>query len=641
MTGIDDRSGQNSGRDPGENRDSPAEQLGQALRSLIKDSGKSYSQLAPEVPCGRSTIADAVSCDPQRVPSPKIIEGICRACGADQPTTTRMLALREAIKTKEQTATGLSLSALSSEDLFPSDPVGGDPPIPPEPPAADSLPPSSPAAPASPGPSARAGWKWWLVVTCVVVLVATGVATGVIAWREWSDGCGVFSGMWLNDNADGECVGITDGGYLFNNPSTATNNNDRTIIERINDIERRIETENNAAASSGQYVKVVFLAPLTASHDKNTLSVTTLGEIWRSLEGSYTALYRANHSSSFGDLNIKIQLLLANQGSQQNSDPDFLNLILKASEPSHPVVAVIGLGSSLPSLKTAAEYLADHGIPMVSAVASADNLTPLPLLWSVSPSNTEYVNRIRSFLQTNEEKDTLKSGIIVYDLNPDYYTQTLAQDYHSDDLKPYVKFPDQGFRGATQRGPAQPDVFVPIVTNLCNAANDPRNPLNMVFYAGRSVDLKAFSEALATRTCKNQALTVLTATSAFPSVLESVQQVIQGSNVKVVVATSADPAASGYPDFLKAYQTLGFKEEDIDGYTIEHHDALATAAKAIRLAAQGRPTQLPTAQDVTVQLGNLNLSYAVPGASGTLSFQPQGGRATRPPGQSIPIKQIR
>ncbi len=162
----------------------------------------------------------------------------------------------------------------------------------------------------------------------------------------------------------------------------------------------------------------------------------------------------------------------------------------------------------------------------------------------------------------------------------------------------------------------------------------------MVFYAGRSVDLKAFAEALAARTCKNQALTVLVATSAFHSVLESVQQVIQGINVKVVVATSADPAASGYPDFLKAYQTLGFKEEDIDGYTIEHHDALATAAKAIRVAAQGRPTQLPTAQDVTVQLGNLNLSYAVPGASGTLSFQPQGGRATRPPGQSIPIKQV-
>jgi hypothetical protein len=139
---------------------------------------------------------------------------------------------------------------------------------------------------------------------------------------------------------------------------------------------------------------------LTVSHDKDTLSATPLKEILRSMEGSYTALYRVNHSSSFGDSAVKIQLLLANQGSQQNATPDFLNLILKASELSHPVVAVIGLGSSVPTIKTAVEYLTERGIPLVSAVASADNLTSLRWLWSVSPSNKEYVDRIYSFLET-------------------------------------------------------------------------------------------------------------------------------------------------------------------------------------------------------------------------------------------------
>jgi ABC-type branched-subunit amino acid transport system substrate-binding protein len=635
MTGVDDRSGQNPGLSPGEDRDSPAEQLGQALRVLIKDSGKSYSQLAPEVPCGRSTIADAVSCDPQRAPSPKIIEGLCRACGADESTTTRVLAMRDAIKPKGLASADPLLSGRSSEDPSPPDPAGGDPPIPPDPPSADPL--HGAAAAASPGPSSPARWKWLLVVACVVVLVAAGVL--VAQW--WSGGCGLFSGMWLNDKADGECIGITDGGYLFSDPSTATNNDDRHIIEKINDIQKRIEIENNAAATADRYVKVVLLAPLTVSHDKGTLSATPLKEILNSLEGSYTALYRANHSSAFGDPAVKIQLLLANQGSRQNADPDFLDLISKASQPTHPVAAVIGLGSSVPNTKTAVEYLAKEGMPLVSAVASADNLTDLHLLWSVSPSNKEYVNRIHAFLTTKEEKDSLKSGIIVYDLNFDYYTQTLTQEYHGDYLKPYVKFLDQGFRGATQRGSAQPDVFFSVVANLCNAANDPQNPLDMVFYAGRSPDLKAFSEALKTRICQNRPLTILTATSGFPSVLDSVQQVLQGSNVRVVVATSADTSSPGYPDFLKAYQASGFKEEDLDGYTIEHHDALATAAQAIRLAAQGKPTQPPTPEDVAVQLGNLNLSYAVRGASGTLSFQPQGGRAHRPPDQSLlPIKQI-
>lgn len=623
MTGID-RFGQNFGHSPSGDPDWSAKQLGQALRDLINKAGKSYSQLAPEVPCGKSTIADAVSGDPNRAPSQKIIEGICKACDADEATTTRVLGFRDAIRPKNL----VSGDPGGTSDAAEAGPTG-------EQPAGDGG--AKGSSNRQPDSDAPVLSKWWLapglVTACVVVLVVAGV----LVWRWWPNGCG--SGMRFNDQFDGECIGITDGSYLFNDPRTATNDVDRNTIEQINDVQKRIEIENNAVAATNRYVKVALLAPLTVSHDKGTLPIASLKEILRTLEGGYTALYRVNHSSFFGDQDIKIQLLLVNQGSQQNADPDFLNFILEASQPSHPVVAVIGLGSSLPNTKTAADYLAEHEIPMVSAVAAADNLTDLPLLWSVSPSAAEYVNRIHSFLQTNEEKDALKSGIIVYDLNTDYFTQSLARDFHSDDFKPYVKFPDQGFRGATQRGPAQTDVFVPMVTNLCDAVNDPKAPLNMVFYAGRPADLKAFAEALTTRICQNQTLTVLTATTAFPSVLDSVQQILQGGNVKVVVATSADPTAPGYPDFLKTYQTLGFKE-DLDGYTIEYHDALVTAAKAIRLAGQDRPTQLPTPQDVAVQLGNLNLSYAVPGASGILNFQPQGGRARRPPGQSIPIKKF-
>jgi len=619
MTGIDDRSGQNPGQSPSENPYSLAKQLGQALRDLINKAGKPYSQLAPEVPCGKATIADAVSGDPHRVPSPKIIEGICKACGADEATTKGVLDLRAAIKSKNLTSAD-PRDTSDAADRGPADEQSVD---------------AKSRANGSPDSDGSGLGKWWLVVAaCVVVLVAAGV----LVWRWWPNGCG--SGMRLNDQADGECIGITDGSYLFNDPRDATNDDDRNTIEKINDIERRIQIENNAAATTGRYVKVVFLGPFTISHDKDTLSTTPLKEILFSLEGGYTALYRVNHSSAFGDQNIKIQLLLDNQGSQQNADSDFLDLIVKESQSSHPVVTVIGLGSSLPNTAIAVKYLAEHKIPMVGAVESADNLTDLPLLWSVSPSDKEYVDRIHSFLQTNDEKDKLKSGIIVYDLNHDYFTQSLAHDYHGDDLKPYIKFPDQGFRGATQRNPAQPDVFVPVVTNLCNAAVDPKNSLDMVFYAGRAADLKAFSQALTTRICQNRTLTVLTATSGFPSILDSVQGILQGSNVRVVVATSADTSSPGYSDFLKAYLDRGFKEEDVDGYTVEHHDALATAAQAIRLAAQGKPTQLPTPDDVAVQLGNLNLSYTVPGASGTLSFQPQGGRAQRAPGQSIPIKQI-
>ncbi|MGH3856751.1 MAG: hypothetical protein ACRDR6_25355 [Pseudonocardiaceae bacterium] len=190
------------------------------------------------------------------------------------------------------------------------------------------------------------------------------------------------------------------------------------------------------------------------------------------------------------------------------------------------------------------------------------------------------------------------------------------------------------------------------MTNLCNAADDRSNPLDMVFYAGRVADLNAFIEALADRTCRNRPLTVLTVTTGFDGLRDSIQGTLPGSNVTVVVATTSDPeswrknepsAPPGYATFLTAYQARGFSgdPDSLDGYAIGYHDALATAAQATRLAAQGRPTQVPTPQDVAIQLGNLNLSSAVPAASGTLSFGLQnGGRASRPPNQPIPIRQI-
>jgi len=611
--------------------DSPAGQLAQELRELARTSKtKSLRDFAKLTHYSATRISEALSGKPRSV-SEEGIKTICEACNADEPTRARL---------REMRAQAINSRAPARSLADPPAPAPVQHPVDPSPP---DLTPPVPSA--SPGP---ARWKWWRVAVLVAVL-AVGV---IIVWSWWPNGCGVFSGMRLNDKTDGECIGITDGSYLFNDPDKATNPDDRNVIERINDIERRVETENNAVAGTDYYVKVVLLTPLTVSQDKDTLSAMSLKEILHCLEGSYTALYRANHSRDFGDPSaMKIQLLLANQGSQQDADPDFLNDIVKESEPAHPVVAVIGLGSSLPTTMTAVDYIAKQNIPLVGAVASADSLTNLHLLWSVSPSNDQYVQALNAFLGTRQGNDVLKSGIIVYDQNPDPFTQSLARDYRNEFGKSYVMFPEgQGFRGGTERNPAQPDVFVPVATNLCTAVDNPITPLDMVFYAGRVADLGAFTEALKDRTCRNRPLTVLTATTGFAGLQDSVQGTLPGSNVTVVVATASDSASwgkneasapPGYPAFLAAYQARGFSDDpnSIDGYTIGYHDTLAVAAQAIRLAAQGRPTQAPTPEDVAIQLGNLNLSSTVTAASGTLSFGLQnGGRAT---GQSIQIRQIR
>ncbi|MGH3851369.1 MAG: hypothetical protein ACRDRT_17045, partial [Pseudonocardiaceae bacterium] len=114
------------------------------------------------------------------------------------------------------------------------------------------------------------------------------------------------------------------GGYLFNDPNDAQNRADRATAEEINDVQRKIEMENAAAVKTNRYVKVVLLAPLTVSRARP--SAISLKQILYSLQGSYTGLRRVNESSDFGDPStVKIQLLLANEGSQQEAETGFLD----------------------------------------------------------------------------------------------------------------------------------------------------------------------------------------------------------------------------------------------------------------------------------------------------------------------------
>jgi hypothetical protein len=97
--------------------------------------------------------------------------------------------------------------------------------------------------------------------------------------------------------------------------------------------------------------------------------------------------------------------------------------------------------------------------------------------------------------------------------------------------------------------------------------------------------------------------------------------------------------AAGYPAFLAAYHDNGFINDDdlLDNYAIAHHDALVTAAQAIRIACNGTQPRAPSPEDMAGQFGCLNLAYVVHAAGGTLSFQPEGGRAI---GRSVPIRLI-
>lgn len=477
-------------------------------------------------------------------------------------------------------------------------------------------------------------------------IVFVGLVAGLVGWQLWPNECGgAFSEFQLNDGDNRECIGITDGSYKFNDPSRAANENDRELITRINALHERVEHENQLVAATDRYVKVVLLMPMTVS--ESMPSAMSLEQILHSMEGAYTALMRANHSHSFGDPSAaKLQLLLANQGSQLESAPNFIGRIAEESEDEHPVVAVVGLGVSRTNTVEVAEQLAEEGIPMVSAVTSADNLTDLPYFWSVSPSDTQYALALRHVL---DHQDTLNSGILVYDQNDDLYTKSLANAYRTE-LRSYIRYPDQPYRGSTIHSNVAPTVFDPVVRNICNASDRVEDPLNIVFYAGREVDFEAFAKSLEERTCKDRPLAMLVGSTGFANA-ERYEDVLENTNMTVVNASSSDsltwsqhPTDDGTPEgfvkFVTAYQEYasGVTDSLADGYAIAHHDALASAAQAIRLAAGNVPTLIPDSHNVASHgFGHLSLAHQVIAASGTLTFPPENGRPT---GRRIPIRQI-
>lgn len=470
----------------------------------------------------------------------------------------------------------------------------------------------------------------------MAVVAVIGLAAGILVAVFWPRDCGGVPGITLNDRAHGECVGVTDGSYLFNRPDGKTSTEDRRTMERINELQRLIKGENDAVAKGRNYVKVILLSPLTES--KSLKSAISLENVQHILEGSYTALKRANHTTYFPS-STKIQLLLANQGSQQEAGDDFAGRLLAVSERDHPLVAVVGLGSSVDNTKVIARKLS-RKIPMVSAVASANTLTGVPELWSVSPSNENYAQALRSLLE-DTWKDTPKNGIILSDRNRDPYANTLAESYRKI-LKPYVLYPEQSFSGATAETPIKVSHLGPVMQNICADSKDPKKPLNIVFYAGRVADFRTVVDFLKNRNCKKgHPLTVMVGATGFAQA-EEYKDLLEEANVTVIYASSSDSESwavnapddtENYADFLKDYEfdRAGL----VDGYAIAHHDALATVATAVGLATQG--LQVPTARDVAIQFGSLNTVNKVRAASGELSFTVSGGRAT---GRLIPIRQI-
>ena len=475
------------------------------------------------------------------------------------------------------------------------------------------------------------GARWWrphrrrqrrlaLFVTLAVVLVVAGIG---VNWAIPRLQCGFgFSQIRMIEK---ECVGVTDGSYVFQ--------------KQFTDVQENIKAENDWAAAEAEaedlpLVRIALLTTLTTTAD----SAMSADKIQSALEGAYVALHRANRTRELGDPQPYVQLYLANEGARQTHWETAVDQLEDMLDDEVPLVAVIGQGVSSDATVAAAERLADRGVPMVTGVTTADGIDHAHIdgLVRAAPSNTDFAVALRGFLDAREDLD---SAIMVYDsTTQDRYTTTLRTAYETE-LGAYLSGADQPFPGRSiQTG--GPEVFDPIVRNICAAGSD------TVLFAGREPDLKVLLEALSIRACREeQPLAVLfgvTGTDLQHD--EETMGQIRDGNLEVLYAAGSDPgwatgataAPEGFGAFQEHFATLVDRDAaDLsDGYAVTYHDALATVIGAVRIT-NPKDAAAPAREDVREHLLLLNSEQVVVGATGTLSFS--SDRGGNPGGKWVPV----
>ncbi len=484
---------------------------------------------------------------------------------------------------------------------------------------------SRPNGPVSTWDSPRRWWQGRLGLGALAVALAL-IAAGVY-WLTRPADTGCADGV-AKRGPDHACVGLTDGSYAFS----------RDLAPVFNLIHQENQQVAQAAASPGgpPAVSVVYLMTMVPEAGLTT----TTDSIRHELQGAYTAQWEANHSHGQGDT-PKIRLLLAQTGDSQE-ERDFTLGQIEARRAKDDIVAVAGLGTSTTSARTTIERLTRNNIAAFGSVLTSDALAGIPGLARVAPPNSDEAAAAAKYVQGAYPKAKV---LLVQDRrSDDLYTGTLATSFQSAYPKDQ-QVAQPMYYDSSKSGVAT--YFRQAMANVC--LDSPQ----VIYFAGRGVDLPDFLGPLANRPCASDPVTVVSGDDASlverSSGIGEVKGDLKRGNIKLVYTGLAHPEAwslrpqsfsqAAIAPFLHGGQyDITFPREPLaDGQAIMGYDAVLTAVTAARAAAAGPTGVNPvTGSDVLQMMQGLHGQNAVSGASGLISLDPDGG----PRNKAIPIVEL-
>jgi ABC-type branched-subunit amino acid transport system substrate-binding protein len=446
-----------------------------------------------------------------------------------------------------------------------------------------------------------------------------------------------------HQGASGECVGVTDGSYLFEPGS-------RDLIS----VEAAIRTEDQQVRDSGkQYASVIYLMPAAGGVEAEQ---TFVGQ----LQGAYTAQHYANRNDVQGET-PQIQLLIASSGIGAGAYRAVDDLI-KAYVASQHLVAVAGIPISLETTLQEVQDLTGAGIPVFASTPTSDLFDNIPGMIRVSPSNKQEIDALLTFI-----KPTAPTAFLIEDTNKaDIYDTSISDEFQ-------VGFPDRSHKVVaieTYDSAGEVNPNDPVGQEVSNQISQLGSDIcvakpSVVLFGGRSRDLAVLIADLAHRPC-SMPVRIVTGDDAGDMPHSYSTRVIQGldSEVTLYYAAEVNPAEwerssgtlllqgqnvfqqakAGYTQFTQAFPAEFGGVSAIDSDNAMGYDATLTAISAIRLAKPQVPSALVSARGVWGELSRLQLSRTVFGASGPIVtsgfYTGQPFQGSNPVGKAIPILRL-
>lgn len=413
-------------------------------------------------------------------------------------------------------------------------------------------------------------------------------------------------------------------------------------------VEAKIAAENAWVARSGQpFVTIAVAATMSPDPQAEPLDPNRTRH---AIEGAYLAQYESNHPSGPhgppGRLLVK--LLLADEGSREASWSPLATALQRAIVPDH-LVAVTGLGISVASTSKLISRLeaGPEPLAMVGSVLTGSEFARTRGMVQVSPTTEQQAMAGVDFLAGLAGLPGHVRVWVVQDQNAtDGYASALGSEFPKA-IRHLPAAQRQRFtlvRPGTQYNSSLPfaaTVLSGIGSTICQSG------ANVVYFAGRGVDLRGLLTGLASRDCAaSQPLTVLTGSDASELIgqgelwprgasLTAYYTALASPDVWRLDAGYVAPAPAAWFDHY-SYGFFGqFPAEPgdalQDGWAIMFHDGVLAAQTAAGTLYQ-RTGQLPPAGLVAQELNQVT----VPGASGYICFS----QAHEPLDKAIPIVRL-